>query len=54
MNTVDFGNHIRTLINVLLYVSVVDDVVVNDVVVCTLKTLTVIARLMAHKPIGWT
>lgn len=53
MNTVDFGNHIRTLLNVLLYVSVVvDDVVVNDVVVFALKTLTVIATLMAHKPIG--
>ena len=24
VNTVDFGNHIRTLLNVLLYVSVVD------------------------------
>lgn len=59
VNTVDFGNHIRTLLNVLLYVSVivdvvVDAVVVNDVVVCTLKTLTVIATLMAHKPIDWT
>lgn len=53
VNTVDFGNHIRTLLNVLLYVSVVDDVVV-DVVVCALKTLTAIATLMAHKPIGWT
>lgn len=53
MNTVDFGNHIRTLLNVLLYVSVVDDVVV-DVVVCALKTLTAIATLMAHKPTGWT